>query len=119
MSHIGIKIKKAREKRGITQKELAKNIHRTRPLISQIERTGIVNDITLRSILQILGLSIDELKGENHEPEEKFWHLKEEIARLRAQNILLQSELDSYRDLVNTQKRLIMMLEKEVAGLKD
>lgn len=117
MSHIGLKIKHAREQRGLTQKQLAESIHKTRPLISQIEQTGMVNNITLVSILGALGLKMEELVNGRHEPDYRFWLMNEETKRLKAEIEALKTELNSAKELAATQRSLIMMLEKALGGI--
>ncbi|MEY4109949.1 MAG: hypothetical protein RLZZ46_303 [Bacteroidota bacterium] len=113
MSHIGLKIRKFREHKGLTQKQLADSIYKTRPLITQIEQTGMVNQITLNSILKALGLDYETLNSGTPDLGILPQEIKEELIRLRSENLFLRSELDSVRELSKTQKRLIAMLESK------
>lgn len=119
MSHVGIKIKFAREQRGLTQKQLADSINKTRPLITQIERTGLVNQITLNQILGALGMKLEELINGETSGDQRYWYLHEEMTRLRAENQMLKEELNTIRELARVQGRLIMMLEKAISGITD
>lgn len=59
---LGDKIKSAREARRMTQGELSKRVGVTQSSISKLEKGTISAAVdTLRSIAQVLGLSVDEL----------------------------------------------------------
>lgn len=116
MSHIGVRIRHAREQKGLTQKQLAENINKTRPLISQIEQTGLVNQLTLNSILKALGLSQVQLMSGEFVTEQKYWFLSEEMKRLKEQNQELQEEIKAARELVKAQRHLIDMMDRVFNG---
>jgi len=50
--HIGLKIKTAREKREMTQAELAERINKKRAFISKIENDG--ENITLKTLFEVV-----------------------------------------------------------------
>ena len=60
--HIGLKIKRLRAYRGMTQDDLAKALGKSRSLVSFLERTGNINQYTLKEICSILRTSPDELE---------------------------------------------------------
>ena len=118
--HIGLKIKLARIAQGLTQQDLADKIFKTRPLVSYIEQTGIVNSRTLEEIKSVLDMT-DNL---NHELNEsglvyetnrvasgnKF--VQQELEHALREIELIKSELDTIRQLADTQKQLIELLQK-------
>ena len=60
--HIGLKIKRLRAYRGMTQDGLARALGKSRSLVSFLERTGSVNPYTLHEICNILRTSPGELE---------------------------------------------------------
>ena len=119
--HIGLKIKLARIAQGLTQQDLADKIFKTRPLVSYIEQTGIVNTRTLEEIKSVLDMT-DNLNHELNEPGlvyetnrvasgNKF--VQQELEHALREIELIKSELDTLRQLADTQKQLIELLQKE------
>jgi transcriptional regulator with XRE-family HTH domain len=119
--HIGLKIKLARIAKGLTQQDLADKIFKTRPLVSYIEQTGIVNSRTLEEINSVLDMT-DNLNHELNEPGlvyetnraasgNKF--VQQELEYALREIELIKSELDTLRQLADTQKQLIELLQKE------
>lgn len=64
-THLGLKIKRLRAFRGMTQEDLAHALGKTRSLISFLERTGNVNKYTLQEICSILKTTPEELEAES------------------------------------------------------
>lgn len=119
--HIGLKIKLARIAKGLTQQDLAEKIFKTRPLVSHIEQTGIVNSRTLEEIKKVLDMP-DDVNHELNEPGlvyetnrvpsgNKF--VQQELEHALREIELLKAELDTLRQLANTQKQLIDLLQKQ------
>ena len=46
----------------MNQEQLAKAIGKTRSLISHMERTGVVNDYTLKDIAAVLNVDVEEIE---------------------------------------------------------
>jgi AAA+ ATPase superfamily predicted ATPase len=100
---------------------LADKIFKTRPLVSYIEQTGIVNSRTLEEIKSVLDMT-DNLNHELNEPgvlyegngtvqRSKF--VQQELEHALREIELIKSELDTLRQLADTQKQLIELLQKE------
>jgi transcriptional regulator with XRE-family HTH domain len=110
----GARIKTRREELGISQAELARMLNKTRSLVSYIEKTGKVNDLTYYDILRKLDLSPE---GEDE------IHLAKRMSILRDQDSLygantseiefLKRENNTLREMVELQKAVIEMLRKE------
>ena len=63
--HLGVKVKRIRGFRGMTQEQLAEAVGKTRSLISFYERTGNINRYTLMEIANALQISPEELESFN------------------------------------------------------
>lgn len=107
--HLGLKIKVARLSKGLSQKELAEKINKTRPLISHIEQTGMVNSYTLAAISDVLGISPDSIENIVNEPDSQSL-TDNEMKRMREEIALLKA-------LVESQEQTISLL-KEKLGKK-
>jgi transcriptional regulator with XRE-family HTH domain len=118
--HIGLKIKLARIAKGLTQQDLADKIFKTRPLVSHIEQTGNVNSKTLEEIKKVLDMQ-EELGNELNEPGvlyegngtvQRSIFVQQELEHALREIELIKSELDTLRQLADTQKQLIELLQK-------
>ncbi len=59
---VGVNLKHLREKKGLSQKELANAVHVSQPMIAQIERgTKRLTVELAKEILDVLGASINEI----------------------------------------------------------
>lgn len=66
MADIGSNIRKFRENKHMTQRQLSSSIHVTRATLSNYERGQRLPDIYMVSaIADILGVSVDDLLGRN------------------------------------------------------
>lgn len=104
--HLGLKIKLARVAKGLKQEDLAEKINKTRPLISQIEKSGKVNYYTLQQICKVLEINPDDLDDTNRiasEPaNENVGILKNEIRILRQENKMLKDLIKEQKDLIKS-----------------
>jgi transcriptional regulator with XRE-family HTH domain len=108
---LGTKIKLARLKNGLTQKQLADKISKARPLISHIEQTGKVNYYTLRDICDVLKISI-----ENFEPltSNIGGNLSKIDTRIvRKQNRFLKQEVNALKEIIDSQQEVIKELQQK------
>ncbi len=109
--HIGKQIKIARMFRGLTQQDLAEKVHRTRPLISSIEQTGVVNVHTLKMICEVLEVDPEALKAKSYDTTMSSLVAKQGFDELKRENENLRLEIASLKDLISTQKDLIELLK--------
>lgn len=110
---IGRRIKELREKAGMSQDSLAKNMKIPRPAISQMERGArkIATDELLK-LSQIFHLSVDDLLNPSKEPEVRLQPLKEEKATKPRMRISVpQKNLRKFKEV------LLYILNK--AGAKE
>lgn len=101
---------------GLNQKDLADRIGKTRPLISYIEQTGIVNENTLNEICKVLRLSVEDLKEIVNEPRKKYKKAVDSEAMQELEK--LRTEMEHLRDLLASQKKVIAILEDRIKRKK-
>ena len=109
----GDRIQNRREELGISQAELARMLNKTRSLISHIEKTGKVNDLTYYDILQKLDLAPQTeeehylVKRFEHidKPSDLIKNMSNELEYMRRENVTL-------REMIELQKAVIEMLRK-------
>ncbi len=111
---IGRKIKVLRVEKGISQKDLAKAINKTRALISHIEVTSKVNYFTLTEIASALDVpisyfveDISSVKAEVKESDSKYLSFSEENKKLKRENELLN-------EIISNQKEIIKQLKEKL-----
>ncbi len=109
--HIGLKIKMVRITKGVSQRELADRINRTRPLISHIEQTGQVNYKTLDLICKALKVSEFEIDNFVNEPKSTYKNQKNSTSDIFDEVNRLKEEVKILKDLVQSQKEIIEMLK--------
>ena len=119
--HIGIKIKRLRASKGMTQQELADKIGKTRSLVSHFETSGIINKYTLQEIADALQIKVDSLLT-NTDEKYKAPEDQQPIADNAAAYIIspaLQQLIDKYKeevsflkDTINNQWKLLHELSK-------
>ena len=91
---------------------MADQIHKTRPLISNIEQKGKVGYQTLRDICKVLGVSPDELMNEMNEPREYYKPLQ---SQKHHESIgQLQKEIEQLNLLVKSQQEVIHFLREKL-----
>jgi len=66
-THIGRKISRIRELRGMKQETLASELGITQQAISKLEQSEVIEDSTLSKIASVLGVSIEGIKSFNEE----------------------------------------------------
>lgn len=115
--HIGIKIKIARIRKGLSQQELADLIHKARPLISHIEQTGKVNAQTLSDISRALDLNTEQLHLAEEPPaisaeSYKLKMLELKIEELQKELRLEKEKFDMLKQLYEQQRELVKMLKQ-------
>lgn len=115
-THIGIKIKAIRRIKGFTQEDLAEKINKTRALIAHIEQTGKSSHYTLKSILAALNVSDEYFEGFNEQQilanESKAIYGKN-LAAVKEKLENCQKENEILRELVESQKKMLFILEKK------
>ena len=120
--HTGKKIRLLRSIRNFTQEALAKKINKTRALLSHIEQTGKANHYTLTTILKALNISLTDFEAFNGTEVLKGtaypFAIGEELNILRDKIEHYQNENTLLKDLVDSQKKVLAVLEKKKTGNK-
>ncbi len=92
--HIGQKIRLLRVSQRMTQQQLAEKIHKERPLISHIERTGKIHHQTFVDICKALKVSSEQLEFASDEPFGGYASgVNSELKLLKTENERLKNEL--------------------------
>lgn len=115
--HIGKKIKILRHYKGLSQEALAEKVNKTRALISHIEQTGKASHYTLQLILKTIGVTAEEL--ESISDKNYFSQMPkatEEIQELQERLENYQKENKMLKELVESQKKIIQLMEKKSGG---
>jgi transcriptional regulator with XRE-family HTH domain len=112
--HIGRKIKIARIAKGLTQEGLAEKINKTRPLVSHIEQTGLVNSHTLDKICQVLDVNPADLQNEVSEPGGRYRSERSNTAEIKR----LREEIATLKELISMQKEVITELKAKLSKKK-
>lgn len=110
--HLGQKIKRLRAYRGLTQEELAKQLGKTRSLVSFFERTGNINKYTLQEISSLLNTTPEELENDAplaEEPTISGYHYVTQDEKIIEQ---LQKEIIFLKETINHQWQLLKELSK-------
>jgi transcriptional regulator with XRE-family HTH domain len=109
----GDRIRKRREELGISQAKLARMLSKTRSLISYIEKTGKVNDLTYYDISRRIGLS---LVSEDEQFLSKRFNteLNPDLGQIQLLEIeFLRRENHALKEIIELQKNVISMLRKD------
>ncbi len=106
--NLGKKIMLIRILRDMTQSDLAEKIHKTRAMISHIEKNGKVNHHTLKLICDALHITETELESfdGNLVFGSEIKELKEKVSRY-------EQEIELLKEVVGTQKELLQMLKRK------
>lgn len=120
--HTGKKIRLLRNIKNLTQEELAEKINKTRALVSHIEQTGKVNHYTHTVILKALNISLADFEAFNDKEVLKSttapYVLSEELNALKNKIEHYQKENSLLKELINSQKKIIEVLENKKKGRK-
>lgn len=109
LKHIGIRILELRESKGMSQDDLAKAIGKSKSLISFIEKTGKVNDRTLKEISNHLKVSFENLKLS---PILDLDAQEKEMDELKSKLTILEKENGLLKSLIQKQDKIIALLEE-------
>ena len=111
--HIGQKIRLLRVSQHMTQQQLAEKIHKERPLVSHIERTGKIHHQTFIDICKALKVSSEQLEFASDEPFGSYGRDSgNEIQALKAEIDRLKSELKLKDEILQATKAHL----KELTG---
>jgi transcriptional regulator with XRE-family HTH domain len=126
--HIGRKVEKLRELRGMKQETLAAALGITQHAISRIENSETIDEEKLAMIAEALGISADAIKNFNEDATFNFIENNNNDfvgvnfgtfnSGGREKEDLMITLLNAYRELAETQKEHNRLLEQIVQKLK-
>lgn len=120
--HLGLQIKIARIKNKLTQHQLAEKIHKTRPLISTIEQTGIGNILTIKKICKVLDIPYSDENGIIEQ--ELSEYQPQTNARIRSSNLtvnekeLYEKQIAILNELLRAKEEIILHLRLQIPKKK-
>lgn len=117
--HVGEKLRKLRVLKGLTQEDIAQKVNKTRALVSYIEKSGKVNYYTLQNFLDALEFTEQQLNeldfttiSFTSEPDLEY--RTDELVMKDSMISQLQEENRILRELNESQKKIIAMMEKKL-----
>ncbi len=110
--HIGQKIRLLRVSQRMTQQQLAEKIHKERPLISHIERTGKIHHQTFLLICKALKVSPEQIEFASDEPFGSY----QKAAGNEIQ--LLKTEVERLKNELRLKDELIQSLKAHLKEIK-
>jgi transcriptional regulator with XRE-family HTH domain len=120
-NHIGRKISRIREMRGVKQETLASELGISQQSISRIEQSEIVEDDVLEKIAKILGVSTEAIKKFSDEAVITYFNTFNDNSVNQGQNYYCTfNPLDKLLELVEENKKLyerLLQAEKEKLDL--
>ncbi len=110
--HIGQKIRLLRVSQRMTQQQLSEKIHKERPLISHIERTGKVHHQTFLLICKALKVSSEQLEFASDEPFGSYG--KETGSELQS----LKTEVERLKNELRLKDEIIQVMKAHLKEIK-
>jgi transcriptional regulator with XRE-family HTH domain len=111
--HLGDAIRILRTLAGMNQTELAEKIGKTRGMVSHIERQGKVNHYTLKDIANALNTTIEQIEQYPNTKYENTLDLDSNVEKINPAIHQMAREIELLKELVNHQKKIIELLEKD------
>lgn len=108
--HIGKKISRIREIRGIKQEGLASDVGLTQQAMSRIEQTGVVEDVLLEKIAASLGVSVDGIK--NFSEEAVFSVISNTFNNTSSDNSTIIASALNYQPTFNVIDKVVELYER-------
>jgi transcriptional regulator with XRE-family HTH domain len=125
-THLGRKISRLRELRGMKQETLAEQLGISQQAVSKMEQSEQVEDLTLERIAKALGLSSDAIKNFN---EDSIFNVisntftSHDNSTLNAVNYFptfnpIDKIVELYDALLKSEKEKVVLLEKVIEKLE-
>jgi len=115
--HIGRKISRLRELRGMKQEALADHLGMSQQSVSRIESSETVEDAVLEKIGAALGISAEAIKNFNEEA--VFNIINNTYNNTSNENSTLISSSVNYQPTFNTIEKIVELYERLVKAEKD
>ena len=110
--HLGLKLKRLRAYKGLTQEDLARSLGKTRSLVSFFERTGNINKYTLQEISSILNITPEQLENDAFELNEDNTRPLSYSPSKDMHIVQLEKEIGFLKETINHQWVLLKELSK-------
>jgi transcriptional regulator with XRE-family HTH domain len=118
--HIGRKISRIRELRGMKQETLAQELGVSQQAVSKLEQSESVDDDKLQLVAEKLGVSVEAIK--NFDEEKAFYNIQNNYDN--AQNNInyqfnpIEKIVELYERLLKTEREKIELLERMISANK-
>ena len=115
--HLGIKISRIRELRGMKQEALATELGVSQQAISKIEQSEEIEDSTLEKIANVLGVSAQAIK--EYSDEAVFNIISNTFHNTSSDNSTLIASSLNYQPTFNTIEKIVELYERLLASEKE
>ena len=116
-SHIGRKISRIRELRGMKQEALAAELGISQQAVSKIEQSADVEDEALEKIAKILGVTAEGIKGFTEEA--VFNIISNTFHNTSSDNSTLIASSLNYQPTFNTIEKIVELYERLLASERE
>lgn len=114
--HIGRKIKRIREIKGLKQEALASMLGETQQAVSKLEQAEDIDDDKLKKIADALDMSVDAIRNFNEEA--IIYNIQNNydgaVNNINYQNHPVDKIVELYERLLQAEREKIAMLEKHL-----
>lgn len=123
-SHLGHKIGRIRELRGLKQETLAHELKVSQQTVSKIEQSETIDELMLEQIASILGVSVDGIKNFSEEAvfniiSNTFNNTSSDSSTLIASSLNYQPTFNTIEKIVELYERLLQSEREKIELLKN
>jgi transcriptional regulator with XRE-family HTH domain len=123
-SHLGHKIGRIRELRGLKQETLAHELKVSQQTVSKIEQSETIDELMLEQIASILGVSVDGIKNFSEEAvfniiSNTFNNTSSDSSTLIASSLNYQPTFNTIEKIVELYERLLQSEQEKIELLKN
>lgn len=116
-THIGRKISRIRELRGMKQETLATELGISQQAISKLEQSEEIEDNTLEKVAKVLGVSVEAIK--NYSDEAVFNIISNTFHNTSSDNSTLIASSLNYQPTFNTIEKIVDLYERLLASERE
>ena len=122
-THLGKKISRIRELRGMKQETLAEQLGISQQAVSKIEQSGDVEEITLDRIGKVLGISATGIRNFSEEAAINYFNTFNDTSTGAFQNYNctfnpIEKIVELYDALLKSEKEKVALLERVIEKLE-
>ena len=115
--HLGRKISRIRELRGMKQEALAAELGISQQAISKLEQSEEIEDSTLEKVAKVLGVSAEAIK--NYSDEAVFNIISNTFNNTSSDNSTLIASSLNYQPTFNTVEKIVELYERLLASERE